>query len=158
MSQENSVTLTGNLTHEPKVLRKEGSPTMVSLRMAVNRRRQDPGTGTWGDVLDGYFTVVAWRDLAENAAASLQRGQRVTVVGRLSLRQYTVGEEVRSTVEVVADEVAPSLRWVRAEVQPAPRRNTAGAAPAHGPHDPSADGSQSAPAPDEIATATAAPF
>ena len=62
-----------------------------------------------------FFTVVVWRDQAEHAAQSLSRGSRVVVVGRLQQRSWTAEDgSARSVVEVVADELGPSLRWATA--------------------------------------------
>jgi single-strand DNA-binding protein len=56
-----------------------------------------------------------WRDQAEHAAQSLSKGSRVVVVGRLQQRSWTAEDgSARSTVEVVADELGPSLRWATA--------------------------------------------
>jgi single-strand DNA-binding protein len=62
-----------------------------------------------------FFTVVVWRDQAEHAAQSLSKGSRVVVVGRLQQRTWTTEDgSARSTVEVVAEELGPSLRWATA--------------------------------------------
>jgi single-strand DNA-binding protein len=59
--------------------------------------------------------VIVWRDQAEHAAQSLSKGSRVVVVGRLQQRSWTAEDgSARSTVEVVADELGPSLRWATA--------------------------------------------
>jgi single-strand DNA-binding protein len=59
--------------------------------------------------------VVVWRDQAEHAALSLAKGSRVVVLGRLHQRSWTAEDgSARSTVEVVADELGPSLRWATA--------------------------------------------
>jgi single-strand DNA-binding protein len=56
--------------------------------------------------------VVVWRDQAEHAAASLSRGSRIVVVGRLQQRSWTAEDgSGRQTIEVVAEELGPSLRW-----------------------------------------------
>jgi single-strand DNA-binding protein len=76
------------------------------FRVAVSgRRAQEPS----------FFTVVVWRDQAEHAAESLAKGSRVVVVGRLQQRTWTAEDgSARSVVEVVAEEVGPSLRWATA--------------------------------------------
>jgi single-strand DNA-binding protein len=62
-----------------------------------------------------FFTVVVWRDQAEHAAESLSRGSRVVVVGRLHQRTWTdQNGSARQVVEVLADELGPSLRWATA--------------------------------------------
>ena len=74
--------------------------------MAVSGRREGEAS---------FFTVIVWRDQAEHAAQSLSKGSRVVVVGRLQQRSWTAEDgSARSTVEVVADELGPSLRWATA--------------------------------------------
>jgi len=73
--------------------------------------------GEWQEQVS-FFNVVAWGDLGENAAASLNKGNRVIVTGRLEQRSYDSKEgEKRSITEVVADELGPSLRWAQAQVE-----------------------------------------
>src|SRR2546421_12726550 len=62
--------------------------------------------------------------MAENAAESLQRGTRIVVMGRLEQRSWETQEgEKRSKIEVIADEIGPSLRWATAEVKKNDRRS-----------------------------------
>jgi single-strand DNA-binding protein len=62
-----------------------------------------------------FFTVIVWRDQAEHAAVSLTKGSRVVVVSRLQQRTWTAEDgTTRQVVEVVADELGPSLRWATA--------------------------------------------
>jgi single-strand DNA-binding protein len=66
--------------------------------------------------------VVVWRDQAEHAAESLSKSSRVVVVGRLQQRVWTVADgSARSVVEVVAEELGPSLRWATATTTRATR-------------------------------------
>jgi len=59
----------------------------------------------------------------ENAALSLVKGMRVVVTGRLEHRSWETEEgDHRSKVEVVADDLGPSLRFATAEVQRTERR------------------------------------
>jgi single-strand DNA-binding protein len=69
-----------------------------------------------------FLTVVVWRDQAEHAAASLAKGSRVVVVGRLQQRSWTAEDgSARQVVEVVAEELGPSLRWATATMTRAGR-------------------------------------
>ena len=73
------------------------------FRVAVSGRREQETS---------FFTVVVWRDQAEHVSQSLTKGSRVVVVGRLQQRAWTAEDgSARSTVEVVAEELGPSLRW-----------------------------------------------
>lgn len=109
------VTLVGNVTKEPELRFTGGGRGIASFGLAVNRRYQV--NNEWQESTS-FFNIVAWGTLGENAAASLQKGTRVIVTGRLEQRSYETKEgEKRSVVEVVADEIGPSLRWARAEVE-----------------------------------------
>jgi single-strand DNA-binding protein len=84
--------------------------------LAVNRRWQNRQTNEWEEATS-FFDIVCWRDLAEHVAESLNRGSRVMVMGRMEQRSWeTQDGDKRSKVEVVADEVGPSLRWATAQV------------------------------------------
>ena len=62
-----------------------------------------------------FLTVIVWRDQAEHAAQSLKKGSRVVVIGRLQQRGWTAEDgSARSVVEVLAEELGPSLRWATA--------------------------------------------
>jgi hypothetical protein len=69
----------------------------------------------WRDGEPAFYSVVVWRDQAEHAAESLRKGSRVVVVGRLAQRSWQADDgATRSVVEVVADELGPSLWWATA--------------------------------------------
>jgi single-strand DNA-binding protein len=103
---EASVSFVGNLTDDPEVRHTESGIARTMFRMAVlGRREQEPS----------FFTVVVWRDQAEHAAEPLSKGSRVVVVNRLQQRAWMAEDgSARSVVEVVADELGPSLRWATA--------------------------------------------
>ena len=121
-----SITIIGNLTRDPEMrFTPSGQPT-ASFGVAVNRRWMNRQTQEW-DEATSFFDVVCWRDLAENVSESLGKGARVIVSGRLEQRSWeTPDGEKRSKVEIVADEVGPSLRWATAQVTKADRRSPDG--------------------------------
>lgn len=118
----NTVELVGNLTRTPELRFTPSGAPVANFGLAVNRRWQNRQTNEWEEQTS-FFDVVCWRDLAENVAESLDKGMRVMVVGRLDQRSWESQEgEKRSKVEVVADEVGPSLRWATASVAKNERR------------------------------------
>ena len=118
MATENQINIVGNLTEDPELRYTPNGAAVVNFRVAVNRRIKDEATGQWKDGDASYFTVNAWRGLAENVAESLSRGTRVVVVGSLRMRSYETRDgEKRTVFEIEADEVAPSLRWAKAKVE-----------------------------------------
>jgi single-strand DNA-binding protein len=119
----NTTTVTGNLTREPEIRYTRDGQATTLLGVAVNRRWQDRETKEWEEAVS-FFDVVCWRDLAENAALSLAKGMRVVVTGRLEQRSWETEEgDRRSKLEIVADEIGPSLRFATAEVQRTERRS-----------------------------------
>jgi single-strand DNA-binding protein len=117
MAADNTVTLVGNVTRDPELRYTPNGQTVASFGLAVNRRWQNRQTQEWEEQVS-FFDIKAWAGLAENIAESITRGTRVIVTGRLEQRSWeTDNNEKRSKVEVVADEVAPSLRWATAQVQ-----------------------------------------
>ena len=111
------VTIVGNLTDDPELRYTPNGAAVAKFRVAVNRRYKDQ-SGEWKDGDTSYFTVNAWRTLAENVAESLTRGANVIVVGRLQQRSWENQEgEKRTVIEIEADEIGPSLRWATAKVE-----------------------------------------
>jgi single-strand DNA-binding protein len=103
---EAAVSFAGNLTDQPEVRYTEGGIARAMFRVAVSGRREQEAS---------FFTVIVWRDQAEHAAASLSKGSRIVVLGRLQQRSWTAEDgSARQTVEVVAEELGPSLRWATA--------------------------------------------
>jgi single-strand DNA-binding protein len=128
MSNGNTVTLVGNLTRDPELRFTPTGQATTTFGLAVNRRWQNRQTQEWEESTS-FFDVVCWREMAENASESLTRGARVIVTGRLEQRSWdTESGEKRSKIEIVADEIGPSLRWATARITKNERRGPAGAA------------------------------
>jgi single-strand DNA-binding protein len=115
-SDSNSITISGNITREPEMRYTPSGVSKVTFGVAVNRSWRNQQTQEWEEATS-FFNVVAWRQLAENISASLTKGSRVVVSGRLEQRSWeTESGEKRSIVEIVADDVAASLRFATAEI------------------------------------------
>ena len=107
----NNTTITGNLVRDPELRHTGSGQTVANFSVADNRRWADRSTGEWNETTT-YLDVVAWGPLSEHAAASLRKGDRVTVTGRLDQRSWENGDgERRTKVELVATDVAASVRY-----------------------------------------------
>ena len=94
---------------------------MARIRCAVNRRWRDQ-QGEWQEETS-FLGGTLWREAAENAAESLQKGMRVIITGRLDQRSWeTQDGDKRSVVEISIDELGPSLRWATATVSKTQRQ------------------------------------
>jgi single-strand DNA-binding protein len=121
MANGNNVTIVGNLTRDPEMRFTPNGAGQAILGVAVSRRYQDK-QGEWQEE-SGFYNVKCWGTLAENAQ-SLTKGTRVLVTGRLEWRQWENQQgEKRTTIDIVADEVGPSLRWARVDVHRNERRS-----------------------------------
>jgi len=118
----NSVTIVGNVTRDPELRFTPSGQANARLGVAVNRRWQDRNSGEWQEATS-FFDVICWRDLAENVSDSIKKGTRVIVTGRLEQRSWEQEGNKRSAVEIIADEIAPSLRWATANVVKSERRS-----------------------------------
>jgi single-strand DNA-binding protein len=113
----NNTVLSGNLTRDPEIRYTREGNASCSFGLAVNRRWQARGSDEWEESVS-FFDVVCWRQLAENVAMTLSKGARVVVSGRLEQDFWEVPEsgERRSSIEIVADDVGPSLKYATAEI------------------------------------------
>src|SRR6202451_4401891 len=123
MANGNNVALVGNITRDPELRFTPSGQATASFGLAVNRRWQNRQTQEWEEATS-FFDVVCWREMAENVSESITRGSRIIVTGRLEQRSWETQEgEKRSKVEVVADEIGPSLRWATAQITKNERRS-----------------------------------
>ena len=115
MAGETIITVVGNLTADPELRFTPSGAAVATFGLAWNRRSTNARGETEEQV--SFFDVTCWRQLAENVAESLAKGTRVVVYGRLEQRSWETNDgEKRSKVEIIADDVAPSLRWATASI------------------------------------------
>jgi single-strand DNA-binding protein len=117
MSNETTLTVIGNLTAAPELRFTPSGIAVANLTVASTPRYFDKQAQQWADGDTLFMRVTVWRQLAENAAESLSRGDRVIVSGRLRQKTYETAEgDKRTNLELHADELAPSLRHATAKV------------------------------------------
>lgn len=109
MAIGNVVEIAGNLTRDCELRFTPAGVAVGTFGIAQNHRYQR--NNEWVEEVN-FFDVVCWQKLAENAAESLTKGMRVIVTGRLQYRSWEDNDgNKRNKIEIVADEVAVSLRW-----------------------------------------------
>ncbi len=122
----NNITVTGNVTRDPEMRYTPSGMSKVSFGVAVNRSWRNQQSNEWEE-RTSFFNIVAWSQLAENVSSTVTKGSRVTVTGRLEQRSWeTEAGEKRSIVEIVADDVAVSLRFATAEIHKVERSGPEG--------------------------------
>ena len=127
MAFDNNVVIVGNVTRDPELRFTQGGLAVANFGVAWNTKNRD------GEESVSFFDVSCWRSLAENVAESVTKGTRVVIYGRLDHRTWeTQDGEKRSKIDIIADEVAPSLRWASADVTRNEFRGEGGGAPSGG--------------------------
>lgn len=122
----NTTTISGNLTHDPEIhYGPEGVP-VARVGVAVSHRRRD-AEGSWSEETS-FVEVSCFRELAENVVLTLSKGARVIASGRLATSTWTTQDGgKRSRLELLAEDLGPSLRWATAELtRTRPRSYVAG--------------------------------
>jgi single-strand DNA-binding protein len=100
MADLNTVALTGNLTRDAE-LRGENQ-NVLAVRLAVSGRRKVGET--WEDV-GHFFDVTVFGNRAAGLAPHMTKGRRIAVQGRLESREFTVDDQKRYGVQVIAEDV-----------------------------------------------------
>ncbi|CAO5228333.1 single-stranded DNA-binding protein [Frankia sp. AgKG'84/4] len=117
------ITLVGNLVDDPEHRTTANGASVCSFRLASTPRRFDRAENRWVDGTTLFLRVSCWRQLADNVAASLGRGDRALVYGRLRQRSFETSEgERRVTYEIDADAVGAELTWHAAHSERLARR------------------------------------
>jgi single-strand DNA-binding protein len=117
MANEPVITVVGNLTADPE-LRTVGSGNQVAdFTVASTPRTFNRQTNQWDDGEPLFLRCSAWREMASNVQASLTKGMRVLVTGRLTTRSYQANDgSTRQSLELRVDDIGPSLRFATARV------------------------------------------
>ena len=100
----NTITVIGNVGRDPELRIAPSGMQVVKFSVADTIGKDDDKKTTWHD-------IVVFGDQAENVVESVKKGSRVIVIGRISKDTYEKDGEKRTKVEVVAQDVAVSLRW-----------------------------------------------
>ena len=97
----NKVFLIGNLSKDPELRTTNSGISVCTFSIAVNRRKDKDGNST-----ADFFSIVAWRQLAELCSKYLAKGRKVAVVGELQTRSYEAKDGTkRHVTEIVANEI-----------------------------------------------------
>lgn len=129
-----TITVRGFVATDVRLFTTATGLPIANFRLASTDRRLDRETQKWVDAETNWYNVKAYRHLAQNAAASIHKGDPVLVTGRLRLRQWT-NEEGRSGTapDIEADVIGHNLGWGTAYFQrPASQRRSAAAEAADG--------------------------
>lgn len=118
MAGETVITVIGNLAKEPETATSSNGSVRTSFTIVSNSSTFDRRTNSYINGTPLSLRCVAWGDLAEHCAQTLTKGMRVIVQGRLRANNYVDknSNEKRYSIDLMIDEIGPSLRFATAQV------------------------------------------
>lgn len=110
------VTVRGFVASEVKMTLTASGLPVANFRLGSTERRFDRAQNQWIDAATNWYSVSMFRSLAQNASASVSKGERVIVTGKLKLRQWSKEDGRRGIApEIDADAVGHDLGWSTAK-------------------------------------------
>lgn len=99
----NRVALVGNLTRDPDVRKTQDNSSVCSFTLAVTRNYKNQN----GEYDADFINCVAWRNQADYLSSYANKGDGLSVSGRIQTRSYQNNEGQRVNVtEIICDEVS----------------------------------------------------
>ncbi len=106
----NQITVTGNVTKDPELRYTANGKAIATFSIATSYGKDDNKQTT-------YHDIKVFNEMAENVGRSINKGSRVTVVGRLEKKAFDRKDGGKGlAIDIIADEVALSIRWKAALV------------------------------------------
>ena len=105
------ISLNGLVATTPRHITTSEGLAITSFRLACSQRRYDRTQQRWIDGDTNWYTVSAFRALAQNTATSTAKGDRVIVTGRVRIRDWENTDRSGTTVEIEADSIGHDLCW-----------------------------------------------
>jgi single-strand DNA-binding protein len=107
------VTISGRIGQDPDPIKYAGG-TGLRLRIATNDRTKNANTGEWEDKDTSWWTVKAWKTVAEDSLNTLKKGDEVIVIGKMIEESYIDKEgNTRNTYEINAEKIAVTTRTLK---------------------------------------------
>ena len=101
----NNITIAGNIGRDPELKYAPTGLAILKFSVADTYGKDDNKKTTWHD-------IVVFGEQAETVADKIGKGMRVVIIGRLQIENFEKKDGTKGKrVEVLADEVAVSLRW-----------------------------------------------
>lgn len=98
----NKILLIGNLTRDPELSETSSGTPYSRFSLAVNR----PYANAYGEKQTDFFECTAWNATAESVAKYCKKGNKISVVGTVQIRDYEDNDGKRRRAwDIVVNEV-----------------------------------------------------
>lgn len=98
----NNITVVGLVATTPRHLVTHEALPITSFRIA--QQTDTEGVSNW-------YTVTAFKTLAINASASINKGDRIVVTGKLKIRDWDNGSRAGTSIEIEAETLGHDLNY-----------------------------------------------
>jgi single-strand DNA-binding protein len=107
------ITVEGTAVADSELRFSQSGTAVGRLRLVAQDRRMNKETNEWEDGDQLWIDVTCFKQLAENVAESVLKGDRVIVTGKIRTEEWNDREtgDKRSKVALIADAVAVSLQF-----------------------------------------------
>lgn len=103
------ITITGNLGNDPVMSTTKAGNPVLNFRVGSSSGRWDRTSGAWIDDGTSWYSISAFGNLAENARASLHRGDPVVITGRLRIKEWENDGRKGASADIIADALGHDL-------------------------------------------------
>lgn len=115
MANGAEISFTGNCTKDPELRFSANGKPWITFGIAVNEFSKDKAGEKQEQTT--FWDCKMFGDSAENFAASISKGMRVKIDGRIRSEKWTGNDGVeRNTKTIYVDEAYVSIRWATAQV------------------------------------------
>lgn len=129
-----TITVSGQLARDIELRYTSSGKPVASGRVGHTPQRYDRDSGGYVDGETLWLSFSLWGKAAENLAASVGKGDRIIVTGRLKSRSFLQqGGDRRTVQEIEADDVGVSTKWSTARPERVEAARTPPAPPADDP-------------------------
>jgi single-strand DNA-binding protein len=102
-------TFVGNVVADPELRQTPNDIPVLQMRIAVDDRYYDTKNSEWQSRPSQFWTVQVWRELAEQVAAGVKRGDQVIVVGEFRTETWTDNGQPRSRTYLLGTHIGLDL-------------------------------------------------
>lgn len=112
---------------DPTLTFSQSGVAVCKVRVAASSRRKDGDQ--WVDDKTTWITVTAFKQLAENVAESIVKGDLILVTGKLQMEEWEKDGVKHTGYSVIADTIGPSIAFKPARSVTVERKTMAGGDP-----------------------------
>lgn len=119
------ISITGTLGKDPEGKTSNAGKPFARFSLAWSESSKDK-TGQWMDGPTQWVQVTCFGRVAQNLVASLHKGDRVNVTGRIKPESWSSQQGEQTVLALTADAVSPDLTFASVQVQKNPKGSGAG--------------------------------